>query len=206
MLGVMASDRELVQIVDAALAEAARKSGAWLVCKPGCTECCMGPFAITQLDRARLRRGLQELEEREPARAARVRERAREYVAKIVPMFPGDVATGVLDEGEAAEESFAVLADDEPCPALDPEAGTCDLYSARPITCRVFGPPVRCGEGAVGVCELCFEGATDEEIAACEVEADPERMEAALIEELEAAGLRGQTIVAFALAEDHFVR
>ena len=42
-------DRSLIQIVDAALAEAARKSGAWLVCRSGCTECCMGPFSITPL-------------------------------------------------------------------------------------------------------------------------------------------------------------
>ena len=55
-------DRAFIQIVDAALAEAARKSGAWLVCRPGCCECCIGPFAITQLDAKRLRTGLAELE------------------------------------------------------------------------------------------------------------------------------------------------
>ena len=39
-------DRELVQIVDAAMAEAARRSGSWLVCRLGCTQCCIGPFPI----------------------------------------------------------------------------------------------------------------------------------------------------------------
>ena len=64
------------------------------------------------------------------------------------------------------------------------------------------GPSVvRCGADAVGVCELCFVGASDEEIAACEVEADVEDLESALLKELEqATGARGQTIVAFALA------
>jgi len=75
--------------------------------------------------------------------------------------------------------------------------GTCDLYAARPLTCRTFGPPVRCGEEAVGVCELCFHGASDDEIAACEVEVDPEDLEGELLREIDA---EGRTLVAFALA------
>ena len=170
----MSGDQALIRIVDAALAEAARKSGPWLVCRPGCTECCMGPFPITQLDARRLREGLAELESRDRQRAARVRERARQAVA-------------------------ATATDDDPCPALDPSTGTCDLYAARPITCRIFGPPVRCGSGAVGVCELCFQGASDEEIAACAVRVDP-GLESQLSNELaESTGVRGETSVALAL-------
>jgi Fe-S-cluster containining protein len=193
---VDAGDVALIQIVDAALAEAARKSGPWLVCRLGCTQCCMGPFAITQLDAYRLRRGLAELEFRDPARAIRVRQRAREAVARISNDFPGDAATGLL-----ADNEFPDSMDQDPCPALDPETGGCDLYAARPITCRTFGPPVRCGEEAVGVCELCFQGASDAEIAACEVESDPDGLELRLLKELEqVTGARGETIVAFALA------
>jgi Fe-S-cluster containining protein len=194
-------DRTLIQVVDAALAEAGRKSGPWLVCQLGCTQCCIGPFPISQLDARRLRSGLAELEARDPGRGARVRERARQSVARISSSFPGDPATGVLAESEEAEAEFASFADDEPCPALDPETGACELYAARPITCRTFGPPVRCGSNAVGVCELCFVGASDDEIAACEVEADTEDLESTLLQELEqTTGARGQTIVAFALA------
>jgi Fe-S-cluster containining protein len=113
------------------------------------------------------------LEGSDSERAARVRERARAYAET----------------------------DDEPCPALDPATGHCDLYASRPLTCRTFGPPVRCGSDAVGVCELCFSGATDDEIAACEVEIDPEGMEADLVAELESAtGVREMTTVALALA------
>ena len=192
-------DRQLIQIVDTSLAEATRKSGGWLVCRPGCTQCCMGPFPINQLDAFRLRRGLAELQCRDGERAIRVRERACRWVARLASEFPGDPATGLLHEGPEAEERFASFADDELCPALDPDSGTCDLYADRPLTCRTFGPPVRAGEHAVGVCELCFQGATDAEIAACEVEIDGDGLEAALLEELEQAGKRGQTIVAFAL-------
>ena len=194
------ADSTLIQIVDAALAEATRKSGAWLVCRLGCTQCCIGPFPISQLDARRLRNGLVELEARDPERGARVRQRARQSVARIASTFPGDSVTGILAENEEAEQRFADFADDEPCPALDQETGACDLYAARPITCRTFGPPLRCGSDAVGVCELCFVGASDEEIAACEVEADVDALESALLEELEQmTAARGQTIVAFAL-------
>jgi Fe-S-cluster containining protein len=190
----------LVQIVDAALADAARKSGKWLACRPGCTQCCVGVFPINQLDAVRLRQGLANLEEHAPERADRVRQRARESVARLSQDFPGDPASGLLDEGEKADQRFAEFANDEPCPALDPETGLCELYEARPMTCRVFGPPVRSEEG-LGVCELCFQGATDEEIAACEMNADPEDLESALLQKLDKAiGTRGQTIVAFCLA------
>src|SRR5437016_4042094 len=196
------SDQHLVQIVDAALAEATRRSGEWLVCRPGCTQCCMGAFSITQLDAIRLRQGLVELEITDPARAARVRERVQQSIARLSADFPGDPATGILYEDEESEERFFEFANDEPCPVLDPHTGTCDLYAARPITCRVFGPPVRSGpEDALGICELCFHGATDEQIAACEMEVDPQSLEPKLLQELEkTSGAHGKTIVAFALS------
>lgn len=196
-------DQKLVQIVDAALAEAARKSGAWLACRPGCTQCCFGPFPISQLDAARLQNGLHELDAADPQRAMRVRERARSSVARLSPEFPGNTATGILNEDEGALDRFTDVADNEPCPALDPLTGTCDLYSARPMTCRVFGPPVRSGpEGGLGVCELCYQGASNEQIAACEMVPDPDELEPELIAEVEqGTGRKGSTIVAFCLAE-----
>ena len=97
-------DRALIQIVDAAVAEATRKSGGWLVCRVGCTQCCVGPFPISQVDARRLRHGLIELEALDPERGSRVRERARQSVARISSDFPGDPATGILAEDEEAEE------------------------------------------------------------------------------------------------------
>jgi Fe-S-cluster containining protein len=193
-------DTELIQIVDAALADATRRSGEWLVCQQGCTQCCVGAFSINQLDALRLRSGLADLAARDPARAARVRARARDAVVRLAQDFPGDPATGLLEESEGAAQRFVEFANDEPCPVLDPETGSCDLYEARPMTCRVFGPPVRSEDG-LGVCELCFQGATEEEIASCEMIPDPDDLESALLEQLEqSSGGRGDTTVAFALA------
>lgn len=194
-------DQKLVQIVDAALADATQRSGPWLVCKPGCTQCCMGVFSISQLDALRLRHGLDELEHRDPQRATAVRQRARDAIVRLSPDFPGDPETGILTEDEEAERRFEDFANDEPCPVLDPATGMCALYASRPITCRSFGPPVRSEDG-LGVCELCYHGASDEQIAACEMSVDPDDLEAELLEELErAGGSAGRTIIAFALAD-----
>jgi len=193
-----ARDHELVQIVDAALNDAARRAGEWLVCRPGCTQCCVGAFAINGLDVARLREGLSQLIRTDPARATQIQSRARSYLARVIPDFPGDPDSGILDEGVEAEARFLDFADEEVCPALDPESGTCDLYQFRPMTCRVFGPPVRNDGGGLGICELCFHGASGDQIAACEMSPDPEHLEDSLLAEL---GERGETLVAFALAK-----
>lgn len=196
-----AGDAQLVQILDAALADTARRSGDWLVCKPGCTQCCVGVFAIHQLDAARLQQGLEELIVSEPERAQSIRERARKSVERLTPDFPGDPVTGLLDPSEEAEARFEDFANDEPCPALDPATGLCDLYLARPMTCRVFGPPVRSEQG-LGVCELCYHGATEEQIEACEMPVDPQGLEGELLQEFEqSSGRYGRTLVAFALAQ-----
>lgn len=172
----MASDFELVQIVDGAFTEAARRGGSWVVCRPGCSQCCYGPFEITQLDAHRLRKGLAELESHDPARAAAVRHRAR-HAAQLTN-----------------------FSDDDPCPVLDPATGTCDLYASRPITCRCYGPPVLCDSGSIGVCELCFAGASDQEIAACLVDFDPQGLESVLIDEHQrATGVSGMTTIALSL-------
>jgi Fe-S-cluster containining protein len=192
-------DRELIQIVDAAFADAARRSGDWLVCHSGCMQCCIGAFAINQLDAVRLRNGLNELAEHSAERAARIIDRARASAERLSLVYPGDAATGILDEGDEAEAKFANFANDDPCPVLDPETGKCELYESRPMTCRVFGPPVRSEDG-LGVCELCYHGASSEEIAACEMKPDPDDLESTVLQAVEEnSGTHGKTIIAFAL-------
>jgi Fe-S-cluster containining protein len=192
-------DQQLVQIIDAALTDTARRSGEWLVCKLGCTQCCVGVFAINQLDALRLQHGMAELERDDPERAGQVRERAVASVARLRQDFPGDVENGLLHESDEALERFEDFGNEEPCPALNPLTGACDVYAWRPMTCRVFGPPVR-SEGGLGVCELCYHGANEDEIGACEMKVDPDGLEDKLVEEVQQSGRAGQTIVAFVLA------
>jgi len=194
----------LIQIVDTALADAFQKSSKWLACKPGCSQCCHGVFAINQLDAIRLRKGLVELETRDPERAARIRKRVLATVTRLSEDYPGDPVSGVLDEDDTDEAAkrWDDFANEEPCPVLDPATGTCELYEFRPVTCRTFGPALKT-DGDLGHCELCFVGATDQEVAAAEMHPDPNDLEATLVEELQkTTGECGETIIAFALARE----
>jgi Fe-S-cluster containining protein len=205
LMRLPAGDSELVQIVDAALADAARQAGEWLVCRPGCTQCCYGAFAINALDVLRLRAGMESLKKAEPDLAAEILRRAQGWIAEHGPGFPGDATTGLLGDSEKERERFEDFANEAPCPALDPATGRCGVYAWRPMTCRVFGPPIRMdagiGEGlALGHCELCFAGASESEVARCEMPI-PHELEARLLDEIAASsiGARGETVVAFAL-------
>jgi Fe-S-cluster containining protein len=130
-----------------------------------------------------------------PEKAAMVEQRAGGWLKEWAAEFPGDAASGVLGTSEADEEAFEAFANEAACPALDPETGRCDVYAWRPMTCRIFGPPVRVEGGALGCCELCFVGATEEEIAACEMQV-PHEAEERILDEI---GDAGQTVVAYAL-------
>ncbi|MGE5813448.1 MAG: YkgJ family cysteine cluster protein [Acidobacteriota bacterium] len=173
---VEADDRRFLRVLDSALAGGARTAGSHLACQIGCTECCVGAFPITQLDARRLRRGLSSLRETDPARASAV------------------LARAALRLAEHDTEG--------PCPALDPETGACDLYTARPVTCRTFGLPVRIGDDDLPPCRLCFTRATSAEIAAARVTIDPEGDEQALVQALSECGIADEsTTVAEALLE-----
>lgn len=189
---------DLFPILDAALASTTERSGAWLACRPGCHQCCVGVFAISQLDAEQLREGLSAAA---PAVAERIRTRATASHFRLLANFPGDSNTGLLFTQPQYEEAFADFANDERCPVLDPVTGTCDLYAFRPVQCRTFGPPVRDEDDHLTVCELCFIDAPTGEVARCEMDQDWRSQEQTLIEEAEQrSGLVGPTLVAFALA------
>jgi Fe-S-cluster containining protein len=197
--------QKLIQIVDAALLSATQRSGPHLVCRPGCTQCCYGVFPISQQDAVRLREALKALEQTDPAKSQRIQDRAAASRARLTPHFPGDPTTGILNEDYESSPLFAdeaedALGDTEPCPVLDPATGTCDLYEARPIVCRTFGPPMRTSDGDLATCELCYIHATTEEIAACELDPAIPALEQQSNEAFNAAhNLHGETIIAYAL-------
>ena len=182
------------------MAEAASRAGRHLACRPGCTPCCIGPFPVTALDAWRLRKGLAALVEDDPERARAVVERARQSWETLRDRFPGDRERGVFSDDESAEDRFCATFDQEACPALDPEAGTCDLYAWRPTSCRTFGPPMRIGDEDVPPCALCFTAASPAETERARATLEVGDLEDQLAAALAARGEGGDTIVAAALA------
>jgi Fe-S-cluster containining protein len=201
LMRLPARDSELVQIVDASLVDAGRRAGPYLACRVGCTQCCHGAFAINSLDAQRLRAGMSALRATDPALAGEVERRAHAWLADYGPNFPGNAQTGTLGTSPSDRARFEEFANAAACPALEPATGRCDVYRWRPMTCRVFGPPIRAaGDGGaegLGHCELCFIGATAAEVAACEMPV-PQALEAELLDQL---GSDDETVVAFALLQ-----
>jgi Fe-S-cluster containining protein len=182
------------------MADCTQRSGHHLACHPGCSQCCIGVFPIAHQDGDRLRTALLALENTDPAKAARIRTRVNDSLTRLDPWFPGDLATGILNEDHEAAILFEEFANDEPCPVLDPTTGTCDLYESRPILCRTFGPPMRTEENNLATCELCFIHATTEEIAACELDPTIPAQEAVSNRTYNTAhNLHGETLIAYAL-------
>ena len=195
-----AGDRRLLALVDAALDRARAAAGTHLVCQSGCTPCCFGPFAITQLDAWRLREGLLALTETEPRVAAAVRDRAAAAATRQAPAF-GAGAKGIFAT-EAEEERFYGTFASDPCPALDPDSGACTVYAWRPVACRTYGPPVRMGGDDLPPCPLCFKRAASEEIETARQTIDVAHVEDALTDRVEQdIGRRGMTTIAFAIAD-----
>jgi Fe-S-cluster containining protein len=190
-------DRALLAAVHEALSQAQRALADRLDFGRGCPRCCYGPFPINVLDARRLRRGLAELSARAPERAAAVVRRARAQAERIAPAFPGSSA--VLNDDDDAVEAFCARFAAEPCPVLDGATGRCELYAARPIACRTFGPPVHIGTQDLPTCDWCFSG-TPEDAARATAVVDAEGREDALLTRIEDAGVRGDTVIALALA------
>ena len=194
------ADGDLLATVDGVLAAGARRAGAELACRPGCSECCVGPFPINRLDAWRLGEGLADLKRRDSARAEAVVERARRAVEAASGTFPGDATTGRLSGKEAAEDAFFEAQSSVPCPALDPATQTCDLYAHRPMACRTYGLPVTFGGENLPPCRLCFTRSTPETIESCRVTPDKHGIEAAILNRMRRdGGDESETIVAYAL-------
>ncbi len=196
------TDRELLKVVDTDLKRAARLAGARLACRAGCTECCVGPFAVNRLDAWRLRQGFADLARRAPAEAVKLTTRVRAAVRRLCEGYPGDVKTGRLEEDDEARDRFFEKHRDLVCPVLDPVTGLCRLYAYRPLSCRTFGPPVRIGTDNLPPCRLCFVEAAADGIEACRVEPDRDDLEGMVLRLLDAPGDgQWETVIAFALGD-----
>ncbi len=192
------ADHALLAEVTLATDEAVRRSGAHLVCRPGCAECCHGPFPISALDARRLKNGLERLADDEPEIAREIVATASQQAALFRRELGGDVLGHQIEQEEALEaliERHAEL----PCPVLDPVALTCRLYEFRPLACRTFGPPIDIGGEKLPPCRLCFIGASTDEIERCRVEVDPEDKEGEILDAL--VDHDHETLIAFALAD-----
>jgi len=147
-----------------------------------------------------LRRGLAGITREDPDRAARILERAVAAIGALRDEYPGDPGTGRLTGDEAALDRFFARHVAMPCPALDPDTRRCEMYDARPVACRTYGPPLKFGAEEAPHCRLCFDGAPPETVERCRMEPDREGVENALLARVDVTpGEDWETLVAFAI-------
>lgn len=180
-----ASDRRLLDALDRGFAEIRRRAGPYLLCAPGCSECCFGPFPITRLDVRRLLSGLARAD---PSTAAAIVADARDAIETLRQGFPGDAGSGRLAPDTNALDRFFSRHARLPCPVLDKTTGTCRLWEDRPVACRTYGPPLAFTGAPAPHCKLCFVHAPDETIEACRWAPDPDGLERAALRELGVEG------------------
>lgn len=192
-----AADARLLTEVASATDEAVRRSGAHLVCRAGCAECCHGPFPISALDAKRLAHGLEQLAVSDPAAARDIAATAARQAAQFRTELGRNTLGREIEEEEALE-ALIERQSELPCPVLDPATLTCRLYAFRPIACRTFGPPIEIGGEPLPPCRLCFVGANEAEIERCRVEVDPRDLEGEILDTL--VDYDRETLIAFVLA------
>lgn len=199
--GLESADRRLLEGLDRDYRDSAERAGSLLVCGPGCSDCCHGPFPVTRLDAWRLSRGLERVEARDPGRARAIGTRASRAVQALRPDYPGDPESGRLRTGEAELDRYLALHPKLACPALDPVTGQCELYDWRPVSCRNYGPPLSFGGEKSAPCPLCFRDAAVEKLERCRMEPDRNGLEESLLHSMGAVpGEPWETLIAFVLA------
>lgn len=122
-----------------------------LPCTQGCSDCCIGLFPVTILDRREIQRGLRSLADEH---RKRIEQTAAEQVAALTVAAPQLNTNRFIDQWtekdiDRVSERFEAWR----CPALESD-GTCGLYEFRPLVCRSMGVPQDEGVLVSGACAV----------------------------------------------------
>jgi Fe-S-cluster containining protein len=141
------SYRSLQGQVDAWFEQAVVTAGPGVVlCRRGCSACCMGPFDISPADAELVAEAVDRLD---PAVRSLVQLRATEQVALYAVLAPGWSHPWDIDAfGDRPFDRLSDALAGVPCPALGDD-GACLIYDDRPATCRMIGLAMFTPEGGI---------------------------------------------------------
>lgn len=127
----------LVAKADAAFEQVKRTHPREVRCHLGCSDCCHALFDLSLVEAAYLNRCfLEGLEEAQRIAVLEKANRADRQLARI----KRDAARAVADGTPEAAVLDHLAEVRVACPLLNDD-GRCDLYSFRPLTCRLYGIP-----------------------------------------------------------------
>ena len=129
---------DLVRQVEGAFEKVRQQHPDCVACKLGCADCCHALFDLSLVEALYINR--QFLKQVAKERKVEILDQANVADRTIYRMKRK--AFKAVDAGEKSEEQVLLeLASERVrCPLLNDE-NRCDLYGARPVTCRVYGIP-----------------------------------------------------------------
>lgn len=139
--------RELQGQLDAWFEHGVASAGPGVVlCRRGCSACCVGPFDISPADAELVARAVDRLE---PATRSRVQLRAMDQVTQYVELAPRWNAPWNVDAlGDHRFDRVSDTLAGLPCPAVGDD-GACLVYDDRPANCRMIGLAMLTPEGGI---------------------------------------------------------
>jgi Fe-S-cluster containining protein len=141
---------QLVTVVDELFSRVAMESPECVSCKPVCSDCCHAIFDLTLIEALYLNRKFHSsISGSQKEAILEKANRADREVYRLKRTAFKSVASGERSEPEVLE---ALGRERVRCPLLNSDE-MCDLYSHRPITCRLYGVPTVIG-GKGHVCGL----------------------------------------------------
>ncbi|MBW1681183.1 MAG: YkgJ family cysteine cluster protein [Deltaproteobacteria bacterium] len=136
--GIFRRYEEIAGLADAAFRRLAERHADLVRCIPQCADCCHAVFGLFPVEAAYLRLHFDQLDRKVRRPAVRRARRARQIMDRLQERWEMEGISGDLSDERI------------PCPLLDEEK-LCILYAHRPITCRVYGIPLRI-QGKARVC------------------------------------------------------
>jgi len=129
--------KELVEAIDTIFSRVKKESGDMVCCKTGCSDCCNALFDLTLIEALHINHFFNEkITGKDREEIIEKANRADRKTYKIKRQ-----AYKMHEKGENEVKILAsVGAERVRCPLLNMEE-LCDLYSYRPITCRLYGIP-----------------------------------------------------------------
>ena len=133
--------RQLVRQVDAVFLRVQQEFGGLVRCKVGCSDCCHALFDLTLIEALHLKTQFDEQYKNEAR--AQVIERADTADRAIYRLKRQ--AFKAHEKGKPENQILEEIAEHRVrCPLLN-ERDQCDMYTDRPITCRLYGIPTAIG-------------------------------------------------------------
>jgi Fe-S-cluster containining protein len=133
---------QLVQNADRAFEQIQSGFPDCVTCKPTCSDCCYALFDLTLVEAMAIRLRFQQ--QCPPNQRDALLDKCNQADRTIYKIKRK--AYKRIEAGEDAKTILAALSEERVrCPMLN-DAGYCDIYPIRPITCRLYGIPTFDGE------------------------------------------------------------